>query len=305
MKLIAQSKASLRLLRLALLVLACGAGGGALAQKQVAKAAGPKPRLTFAINEGGAANADATETLFRFRELSELLEKTLRAQLIVVSVRDRDKLKNALSKHEYALLLARPNDVPAEAVRDFGYQLIATAKEPSQAWLVVPKDSTLKTIADVRGKTIVTPDRYSNMWRVANAMLRDANITMANENVKAMRDQAAIGWSMENGFFDVGVLNSVSGVARNWAKNGGRILAKSRELPNMPFIASPAISAAQVAQLRSAMIALESSDEGRVILKKIGLTGFQNTPTKALLDFLAWIGDLETAKGAGVAARAQ
>jgi len=289
----------LAMLRLALLLLALGASGSSLAQKAAAKRAEPPSRIVLAINEGGAANADATETLFKYQEFAEVVEKALRAQIVIVAVRDRDKLRNALKKHEYPLLLARPNDVPAEAIRDYGYQPIVAAKEPSQALFIVKKDSALKTIADVKGKTIVTPDQYSNMWRVANAMLRDAKITMANEQVKAMRDQAAIGWSMENGFYDVGVINSVSGVARSWEKNGGRVIARSRELPNMPMIASPQVSDEQITKMRAALIALDSSDGGKAILKKVGLTGFQYTSAKVFVDFLDWLGDLETAKNAG------
>jgi ABC-type phosphate/phosphonate transport system substrate-binding protein len=285
-------------LRILLLFLAGIAWGGALAQKQAAKPADSLPRLTLAVNEGGAANADAAETLFKYQEIADLVEKIMRRQVIIVAVRDRNKLKNALKKNEYALLLARPNDVPAEAIRDYGYQAIAMAKEPSQTLLIVPKNSTLKNIADIKGKTIVTPDQYSNMWRVANAMLRDNNVIMANEKVKSMRDQAAIGWSMENAFYDVGVINSISGVAKSWEKNGGRVLARSRELPNMPFIASPEVTPEQVEKLRAAVVALDTNDAGKAVLKKIGLTGFQPANARVFLDFLAWIGDLEMAKNA-------
>jgi ABC-type phosphate/phosphonate transport system substrate-binding protein len=293
-----QARARSNLFRLAAFI-AVLAGSTLAAQTPSAKAAPPPSRILLAINEGGAANADATETLFKYQEFGEMVERALKVQVVLVAVRDRDKLKNSLKRQEYPLLLARPNDVPAEAIRDFGYRPIAMAKEPSQTLFIVPKDSPLKSIADVKGRTIVTPDAYSNMWRVANAMLRDANIIMANEKVKAMRDQAAIGWSMENKFFDVGVINSISGVGRTWEKNGGRVIARSRELPNMPFIASPAISDEQIAKLRSAVMSLDGSDGGKTILKKIGInTGFQPATSQAFLDFLAWIGDLEAAKNA-------
>jgi phosphonate transport system substrate-binding protein len=289
--------AASRVLRLLLVLIAVGAGANATAQspaKKAAPAASPgEVRITLAVNEGGAANADYLETLHRYEEFSQLVSKTLNVHVAVVAVRNRDRLQENLKKQAYHLLLARPNDVPAQAVRDWGYQVIATSKEPSQCWLVVPKNSKLKTIADVKGATIVTPDKYSNMWRVANAMLRDSKIDMSKEQVKSMRDQAAIAWSLESGFFDVGVINSVSGVARNWEKNGGRVIAKSRDLPNMPFIASPAMSSEQVARLRAAVLSLESSDQGRAMLKKMGMNGFQDTPAKVLLDFLAWIGDLD------------
>lgn len=287
-------KSKARFLSLVMVALVAS-GTSAFAQKAGVSKAMPKgdePRLTFAVNEGGAANADYTETQFRFEEFTQLVRKTLGREVMLVSARNRDRLNENLKSGAYPLLLARPNDVPAQAVRDYGYQVIAVAKEPSQAWLVVMKNSKIKTIADIKGKSIVTPDQYSNMWRVANAMLRDAGIDMSKEAVKSMRDQQAIAWSLENGFYQVGVINSVSGVAKTWEKSGNRVVAKSPDLPNMPFIASPEITPEQVAKLRAAVVALDKTDEGRVILKKVGLTGFQETPAKTLLDFLAWIGDL-------------
>ena len=280
----------------AVFFLALAIDTSAFAQKSAVKAANSQPKLLLAINEGGAANADATETFLRFQEFSQVVEKALGSSLSIVAVRDRNTLKDALKRRAYALLLARPNDVPAEAIRDFGYQPVVTEKVPSQALFIVRKDSPLRSITDVKGKSIVTPDIYSNMWRVANAMLRDNKISMSNEKVRAMRDQAAIGWSMENGFFDVGVINSASAVARTWEKNGGRVIARSPDLPNMPLIASPEISEAKVAKIRAALLALDSSESGKAVLKKMGLTGFREASPQEFLDFIKWLGDLEIAK---------
>jgi len=250
--------------------------------------------IVFAINEGGSGNADAADILFRYQEFGEVVEKALRVKVSIVNARGRDRLKENLKNHSYGLLLARPNDVPAEAVRDFGYQPVVSAKEPYQTLFIVVKTSPIRTISDVRGRTILTPDQYSNMWRAANAMLRDNKIDMSRETVKSMRDQAAIGWSLENGFFDVGVVNSVSGVGRSWEKNGGRVIARSPDQINMPMIASPKISAAQIERLRAAIIALDTTESGQAILKKIGMPpGFKETPRQAFIDFLAWLGDLD------------
>ncbi|MFL6563717.1 MAG: phosphate/phosphite/phosphonate ABC transporter substrate-binding protein [Burkholderiales bacterium] len=250
--------------------------------------------LVFAINEGGAGNADAADILFRYQELGEVVEKALRTKVSIVNARGRDRLKENLKSQAYAFLLARPNDVPAEAVRDFGYQPVVSAKEPYQTLFIVVKNSPIKTIADVKGRTILTPDQYSNMWRAANAMLRDNKIDMGKEAVRSMRDQAAIGWSLENGFFDVGVVNSASGVGRSWEKNGGRVIARSRDQINMPMIASPKISSAQIERVRAAILALDSTDGGQAILKKIGMpAGFKETPRQAYIEFLAWLGELD------------
>ena len=269
------------LARRLLLVLAPALAACATAFAQTQPAA--PTSLVFAINEGGAGNADAADILFRYQELGEVVEKALRVKVSIVNARGRDRLKENLKSHAYALLLARPNDVPAEAVRDFGYQPVVSAKEPYQTLFIVVKNSPIKTIADVKGRTILTPDQYSNMWRAANAMLRDNKIDMGKETVRSMRDQAAIGWSLENGFFDVGVVNSASGVGRSWEKNGGRVVARSRDQINMPLIASPKVSAAQVERLRAAIIALDSTESGQAILKKIGMpAGFKETPAPGL-----------------------
>jgi phosphonate transport system substrate-binding protein len=297
----AQPNFGMRLLRVAFLALAIAGGTNGFAQKttgaaavgrDAAKASESKARLTFAINEGAAGNADFAEIQFRYQDFSDAMEKALGMPVGIVSARNRDRLQENLKSGAYHLLLSRPNDVPAQAVRDFGYHPLATAKEPYQTLFIVWKDSTLKKIADVKGRTIVTPDQYSNMWRAANAMLRDANIDMNREKVKSMRDQAAIGWSLENGFYDVGVVNSASAVGRSWEKNGGRVIARSRDQINMPFIASPQLSAAQIARLRAAVLALDSNDAGRAILKRIGLPGgFKETPREEFLDFLKWLGE--------------
>ncbi len=282
---------SLRFARFAIFILALAESTNAFCQN--ARAASPQTRLLLAIDEGGAASADSAETFRRHEEFSQIVGRVLGSPVSIVAVRDRSLLLDALKKHAYALLLARPNDVPAEAIRDYGYQPVVTEKEPAQALFIVKKDSPLKSIADVKGNRILTPDRYSSIWRVANAMLRDNKISMANEKVRTMHDDAAIGWSLESGFFDVGVINSISAVGRTWEKNGGRVIARSPDLPNMPLIASPGISAAQVAKLRAALLALNSSENGQAVLKRIGLTGFRETSSQEFLDFLKWLGDLE------------
>ncbi len=287
------SSRSLTFARMAIFTLAVAQSTCACSQNTAARAAGPQARLLLAIDEGGAANADSAETFRRHEEFSRIVGKVLASPVTIVAVRDRNLLLDALKKQSYALLLARPNDVPAEAIRDFGYQPVVTEKEPARALFIVKKDSPLKSIADVKGNSILTPDRYSSIWRVANAMLRDNKISMADEKVRTMHDDAAIGWSLESGFFDVGVINSISGVGRTWEKNGGRVIARSPDLPNMPLIASPELSAAQVAKLRAALLALDSNENGRAVLRRIGLTGFRETSPQEFLDFLKWLGDLE------------
>ena len=283
--------------RLAILSLALTVNASAFAQKQVAKGAERQGRLLLAINEGAAGSLTATDIVFRYEEFKPVVENALGAPVVLVAVRNTKDLRNAVATGAYALVMSRPADVLAEAIRDHGYQAVVAASEPAYALFIVNKDSSLKNIADIKGKSIVTPDRYAYMWRIANAMMRDSKLSLEKEQVRSMGDQAAIGWSMESRFFDVGVVSSTSGVGRTWEKNGGRVLARSPEVPNTPIIASPKISAAQIQRLRAALVALASTENGAAILKKIGVNGFKETSSQTLLDLLKWLGDLEAGKG--------
>ncbi len=277
--------------RLVTLSLALAVNASAFAQKQAAKGA---ERLVLAVNEGGSGSAPATDIVFRYEEFKHVVEKALSAPVILAPVRELKALRRSLETGAYSLVLLRPADIAAEAVRDYGYQPVVVSKEPAHTLFIVKKDSPLKTIADVKGKSIVTPERGGYQWRVASAMMRDNNISIAKEQVRIILDQAAIGWSMEGGFFDVGVVSTFSGVGRTWEKNGGRVIARSPELPNTPLIASPKISAAQIRKLRAALMLIESTESGVAILKKMGVAdGFKEASSQAFIDLIKWLGDME------------
>jgi len=282
--------------RLAILSLVLAVNTSAFAQKQAAKGADRQGRFVLAINEGASGSLTATDIIFRYEEFKPVLEKALGVPVTLLAVRSAKELRNGVATGAYTLVMSRPADVLAEAIRDHGYQAVVTAKEPAYALFIVNKDSPLKTIADIKGKRIVTPDRYAYMWRIANAMMRDNSISLEKEQVRNMGDQAAIGWSLEGRFFDVGVVSSTSGVGRTWEKNGGRVLARSREVPNTPIIASSKISPAQIQRLRATLVALGSTESGAAFLKKIGVNGFRETSSQAFLDLLKWLGDLEAGK---------
>jgi ABC-type phosphate/phosphonate transport system substrate-binding protein len=276
--------------------LLCAAALSVSASAVAQKSAPKGEQLIFAINEGGSGNLDATEILLRYEEFVKIAEKALGARLTLIAVRDIQVLQRSLETSGYALVLSRPADMLAQAVRDYGYSPVAVSREPAYCLFIVPKDSPLQSIADVRGKRIVTPDRYAYMWRIAFAMLRDNKIAMGKENVRSMRDQAAIAWSMENSFFDVGIVASFSPAGRTWEKKGGRVIATSPEVPNTPVIASKKISPAQVARLSETLIALDSTEEGKAVLKRINVAAFKPTSPKVFVDLLNWLGPLEIVK---------
>ena len=100
-------------MRLAIFTLVLAESTNAFCQN-AARAPSPQARLLLAIDEGGAASADSSETFRRHEEFTQIVSKALGSPVTIVAVRDRNLLLDALKKQSYALLFARPNDVPAE-----------------------------------------------------------------------------------------------------------------------------------------------------------------------------------------------
>jgi len=177
-------------------------------------------------------SAPTLQRLFRrYEEFSQIVSKVLGSPLTIVAVRDRNLLLDALKKRSYALLLARPNDVPAEAIRDYGYQPVVTEKEPARALFIVKKDSPLKSIRRRQGNSLLTPDRYSSIWRVAMPCCVTTRFPWPMRKFAPCTMTLRLAGPWRADFFDVGVINSISGVGRTWEKNGGRVIARSRTCP--------------------------------------------------------------------------
>jgi ABC-type phosphate/phosphonate transport system substrate-binding protein len=264
------------------------------AQKRTSarKSAEPQGRLVFAVNEGASGNADAADIINRYIDIAQVIERATGTQITVIAAREVGVVRRAIQTGEYALLLNRSVDLPALAVRDYKYHPVVAAKETGHAFFIVQQDKPIKSVAEIRGRSIVTPEQGSYMWRITNAVLRDNQLDANAVLMKTMRDQAAIGWSVKNGLFDVGVVASYSGVGRNWEKQGGRVVAKSPSLLVTPIIASSRkFTPEQVARMRSALVALDSTEAGAAMVKRIGISGFKEVDEKPFLELLTWLGE--------------
>jgi ABC-type phosphate/phosphonate transport system substrate-binding protein len=107
--------------------------------------------------------------------------------------------------------------------------------------------------------------------------------------VQQFRDQAAIGFVLDAKLADVGAVMSYSGVGREWDKKG-RVLLDGPRQPYMPLVASPKVTAAELAQLRAALVTLDQTPAGQAILMRIGIPGFETRALKDLISLLNWLG---------------
>ncbi len=249
---------------------------------------GGKP-LTFAISEGTSGGLTAEATLNKYRPLVDLMEKTLGQEVKPLYVRDFNDLEKGLREQRFDLLLARPSDYPARGLRDYRYRLVTTGRPDGHCVLLVRNDSPLKTLADVKGKRFIMPEKAAYLTRLCRAELRDKGILLDQENVSYTKEQGAIPFALENGISDVGGVSTYSGVYPAWLKKGHRVLHQSGPQPYMPLVAAPGLGPEQLVRLRGALMELDKSDSGRQLLQRIGVQGFNGGEDARLRKMLEWL----------------
>jgi phosphonate transport system substrate-binding protein len=284
----------MRTMRSLMVVLAAIAvAGPSMAQKQ------PQPAATepwiLAVSEGTSGGLDHARVRDKYGGLAEVIGRAAGRKVNVVFAREFSTLDEGMASGRLDLVFARPSDYPARGVRDHRYHFVASASPEGQCLVIVPKDSPIKSLADAKGKRWVLPEQVSYMSRFCAAELRDRGILVASEKVQFVREQAAVPFYMLHKFSDVGAVASYSGVAKKLDADGFRVLHASVKQPYFPLVANERVTPAQLRSIQAALAALPTTDEGKLVLKTIGVQGFDTTTGERLGKLLAWLA-VDTAK---------
>lgn len=246
--------------------------------------------LILGVSEGTSGGLDHAGVIAKYGGVASALGKALSRRVAVVFVREFSMLDDGIKRGTLDLVLARPSDYPARAMRDNGYQFVASAKPDGQCLVIVTKDSPIKTLADTRDKRWVAPELASYMARFCAAELRDRSVQIAADKLRRVREQGAVPFYLDNNFADVGVVASYSGVAKALEKTGHRVIHTSVSQPYFPLVASRQFSGEQVQAMQKALAALPDSDAGRDVLQTIGVKGFDTSSGDRLRALPGWLG---------------
>ena len=145
-----------------------------------AGAAAQGPSLTLAVTEGVTYQATPKEIRDKFAPLAEYIGKATGRRVKVVLVPAYDDLRAGLAKQEYDLAFVHPAHVAMAADQGRGVTgAIAWTSGFTEytVSLLTKAGAPLKTLGDLRGNTIVTPDPDSITAVMVRAMFRTGNLT--------------------------------------------------------------------------------------------------------------------------------
>jgi len=247
--------------------------------------------LVFAVNEGVTYRVSNDEIRAHYAAIAVDLAKLLGQPVTVEPVADYKVLRKGLADKSYDLALVHPAHVAIGAIKGSGWQLVAVTKgfEEYRASFLVRADSSLKTLADLRGRKLGAPDEDSITAWMVRATMRDALGDAGQVATTYTRYQDAVPFMVEHTFTQAGATAS-GAVIKAWVAQGGKVLARSKPVPIKQVIASPSVTADQLKRLREYFTSLDASEEGRRKLEPIKVQGYANYDPAALLAIGNWLG---------------
>jgi ABC-type phosphate/phosphonate transport system substrate-binding protein len=261
--------------------------------------------LVFAVTEGVTYQATPKEIRDKFAPIADAIAKGTGRKVRTVLVPAYDDLRAGLSKQEYDIAFVHPAQVSLTEIKAGRYRAAAWTTgftEYTVAFLMNP-DLPLKSLDDLKGRTVVTPDPDSITTAMVRAVLRVADLpvvtapptaaTTAQDPTKvrliATRYQDAVPFYIENGFAQVGA-TAAKAVIKAWTDKGGKVLAQSRAVPIKQFIVSSKLSPDEQARIRDALVTMGHTKPGRDALEITGYKGFIAPDPQIETASIAWLG---------------
>jgi ABC-type phosphate/phosphonate transport system substrate-binding protein len=247
--------------------------------------------LVFSVTEGVTYQATPKEVRDKFEPLAEALAKGLKRPVRIVLVPSYNDTRAGLKAQQYDLAFIHPAHVALEAIKSGQYKAVAWTQGYTEytAQVLGPASAPLKSFADIKGHSLVTPERDSITWAMVNAMLREQKFGKDDVKVMNTRYQDAVPFYIDKGFAEYGA-TAANAVVKSWTEKGGKSYAKSRPVPIKQVIGSTRLAQADLDRIREILVSLSQTDAGQKVLAATGYKGFVAPNPEVEKSVMAWLG---------------
>ena len=251
--------------------------------------------LVFAVTEGVTYQATPKEIRDKFAPLADVIAKATGRRVRTVLVPSYNEVRAGLAKQEYDVAFIHPAHVSMAEIKAGRYKAVAWTSGFTEyiVTLMIAKDATLKSVEDLKGRTLVTPDPDSITAVMVRAMFRGEKLiasegrdpTPSTVRVITTRYQDAVPFYIENGFAQAGA-TAANSVVKAWTDKGGKVLYRSRPVPIKQIIVSAKMPADEQQKIRDALVGLRDPKA----LEIVGYKGFVPPNPEVESSTIAWLG---------------
>lgn len=247
--------------------------------------------LVFSVTEGVTYQATPKEVRDKFEPLAEALSKALKRPVRVVLVPSYNDERAGLATQQYDIAFIHPAHVALEAIKTGKYKALAWTTGYTEYTVRVMGDAKtpLKSFAELKGHSLVTPAHDSITWAMVNAMLRGEKFGPKDVKVMNTRYQDAVPFYIDKGFAEYGATAS-NGVVKSYTAKGGVVYAKSTPVPIKQIIGSTRMSGADLDRIRDILLSLSQNEAGQRVLAATGYKGFVAPNPEIERHVMAWLG---------------
>lgn len=266
----------------------------------VGTAAAQQGDLVFAVTEGVTYQATPKEIRDKFAPIAQVIATATGRRVRTVLVPAYNDLRAGLLTQEFDVAFVHPAHVSMAEIKAGRYKAVAwtTGYTEYTASMLMTPGQPYKSMADLKGRTVVMPDPDSITAWMVRAMFRTEKIPVVEGRgdpvlntvrIITTRYQDAVPFYLENNFAQVAI-TAANSVVKGWTEKGGKVLGKSRPVPIKQFIVSTAMPAAEQQKVRDALIGLREAKGGPAALETVGYKGFVPPNRDVENAVIAWLG---------------
>jgi ABC-type phosphate/phosphonate transport system substrate-binding protein len=208
-------------------------------------------------------------------------------KLRLVTTLTVSEFERGLSRGRFDFVYANPYHILREKKRQ-GYIPLVRDRVPLRGILVVPRNSPVRSPADLDGKTLAIPSPNA----IGASLLLQADLEQlfhVRMTLLVVKTHSSVYLNVANGLADAG-----GGVQKTLAeqdegvRNALRVLYTTRQMPSHPLAAHPRVPKAAREAVRKALLDMAATPEGQALLAKVPMTQPVAASINDYLEMQAW-----------------
>ncbi len=228
--------------------------------------------------------------LKRFGPLRDYLAEQTGHPVILQTARDFPTFVRRTQQRRYDIVLTAPHMVLL-ALDSGHYRLQAAYAKPLAAVILVPRNSAIRTLAQLQDKVVATPPPEAIITVIGRRMLANAGLT--GDRAPLYRNylshnaayQAVIGGEANAAIITVNVMHNVVGPGKPL-----RVLAKSRSFPGLGILTATDLPAALQHRIGETFVDMNQTKAGRETLKRIHYPGYRSAQASEFEPLRVYLG---------------
>lgn len=232
---------------------------------------GQEETLSFGV----FPNLSARAIVALYQPLQAHLEKSLHLRVQTYSAPDFKSFVERTFRREYDVIVIAPH-LARLAQTEAGFVPLFRYSQELHAMVVAAKSSDIRSVDDLRGKTIALPDRLAVMPVLGLRLLRNRGLTDSDFRIYPAASHSNAVLSVQRGEAQAAIIGSAPfAQLPEDLRNGLRVVATSESIPNQFILANPNLSPARIEAIRKALLDFAATAEGRQFFETNGFGGLK------------------------------